>query len=101
MKSRRFLKPRARASCIVSMLVLAMFTARSQPRDESMSRQFKLFGGLSFPVGDFGVSPSPQAGLAETGFTLGTEVCSEVAHQFEIGVGATYNRHSVDLTQFE
>ncbi|HEY6190857.1 MAG TPA: hypothetical protein VI215_00865 [Bacteroidota bacterium] len=101
MNTRQLPIPHARACCIVSMLFLGIFIARSQSPDESMSRQFKLFGGLSFPMGDFGVSPSPKAGLAETGFTLGAEVCSEVAQQFELGVGAAYTHHSVDISQFQ
>lgn len=83
------------------MLFLSVLSGRSQSHDEQSTREFKLFGGLSFPAGDFGVSTSPQAGLAETGFTLGAEVCSEVARHFPIGVGGVFNIHGVDVSQFE
>jgi hypothetical protein len=85
---------------IFSILFLGILPARAQSRDELLKRQFKLFGGFSFPVGDFGISATPEAGLAETGFTLGTEFCSEVAEHFEIGAGATFNLHGVDITQY-
>jgi hypothetical protein len=89
------------ALSIISIHFLAVLPAHSQAANPVLKRQFKLFGGIGFPVGDFGESSTPEGGLAQTGITLGAELSTEVAPHFELGAGGGFNLHGADLSYFQ
>ncbi len=86
---------------LASIHFLPVAAAYGQAGDGGLNRRFKLFGGIGFPVGDFSESGTPEGGLAQAGFTVGAELCTEAAPHFELGAGAGFNLHSVDVSYFQ
>lgn len=69
--------------------------------DMQLSQHFRLIGGLSLPMGDFGSTSGAHAGLAKSGFSLGAEYSKENSKGFELGVLGCYSINSIDEAEIK
>jgi hypothetical protein len=69
--------------------------------DMQLSQHFRLLGGLSLPIGDFGATSGAHAGLAKSGFSLGAEYSNEDSNGFELGLLGCYSINSIDEAEIE
>lgn len=74
----------------IFFLLLTIIASRTNAQDMKPPVRFGFFGGLAFPVGDFGSTSSSQAGGAKTGFAFGGELGIPISESLAILTSATF-----------
>jgi len=85
----------------ISVVLNNKLDAQQSAMNMELSSHFRLLGGLSLPVGDYGGTSGAHAGLAKTGFSLSAEYSRENSKGFELGVLGCYSNNAVDQAEVE
>jgi RNase P/RNase MRP subunit p29 len=71
----------------------------SESSPQELRHNFELFGGASFPMGDYGSTTALYAGYATTGFCAGLQYMAELSRNVVCSFMGMVNYNSVDETE--